>query len=55
MVCTLTIKSLVHGYHEYKHTWENPVHSKELDCTRDIGNSHNPMVVAIMKEIDSAT
>lgn len=50
MVCTFTIKSIVHSYHEYKCIWENPVHSKELDCTMNIGNSHDLMVVAIMKE-----
>ena len=43
MVCTFTIKSMVRNYHEYKCVWENPVHSKELtlDCTMDIGNSHD--------------
>ena len=45
----------VHYYHEYKRIWENPVYGEELDYTRDIGNSHDPMAVAIMKEINDAT
>ena len=43
MACSFTIESMVHGYHEYKSVWENPVCGNELSCTRDIGNSHDPM------------
>ena len=46
---------MARGYHEYKNVWEDPVHGEELNCTRDIGNSHDPMAVAILKEIDGAT
>ena len=52
MACSFTIESMVCGYHEYKSVWENPVCGDELSCTRDIGNSHDPMTVAINKEID---
>ena len=37
-------------------TRENPVHGEELSCTRDIGNSHDPMAVAISKiDVDIIT
>ena len=52
MVWNFIIESMVHGYHQYKSIWENPVHDEKLSCTRDIGNSHEPMAVAISKEID---
>ena len=51
MACTFFIESMAHGYHQYKDVWENPVYGEELDCARDIGNSHDPMVVyTILKE-----
>ena len=55
MACSFGIESMARGYHEYKSVWEDQVHSEELNCTRDIGNSHDPMAVAILKEIDGAT
>ena len=55
MACSFGIESMARGYHEYKSVWEDPVHGEELNCTRDIGNSHDPMAVAILKEIDGAT
>ena len=55
MACTFYIESMARGYHEYKSVWENPVSGEELNCTRDIGNSHDPMAVSILKEIDGAT
>ena len=30
------IDSMVRCYHEYKSVWENPVHGKELNCTREL-------------------
>ena len=55
MACSFGIESMARDYHEYKSVWEDPVHGEELNCTRDIGNSHDPMVVAILKEIDGVT
>ena len=45
MVCTFFIESMARGYHQYKDVWENPVYGEELNCARDIGNSHDPMAV----------
>ena len=46
---------MARGYHQYKDVWENPVCSEELNCVRDIGNSHDPMAVTILKEIDGTS
>ena len=57
MACTFFIDSMVHGYHQYKDVWENPVYGEELNynCARNIGNSHDPIAVTILKEIDGAS
>ena len=55
MACTFFIDSMARGYHQYKDVWENPVYGEELNCARDIGNSHDPMAVTVLKEIDGAS
>jgi len=35
-----------------KAVWENPVIGEELKCQREIGNSHDPLVVAVVKQLD---
>ena len=52
MACSFTMESIACGYHTYKSVWKNHVHGEELSCARDIGNSHDPMAVAITKEVD---
>ena len=44
--------SAIQGYHEYKDIWENPIIGEELKCQRKIGNQHESLAVAILKEID---
>ena len=52
MAESFVVESMICGYHEYKSIWDNPVNEEEL---REMGNSHDPMAVAVMKEIDSET
>ena len=49
MEFTFVVESMIHGYHEYKIVWENPVLAEELCCTREIGNPRDPAAVAIQK------
>ena len=36
----------------YKDIWENPTIKEELKCQREIGISHDPLTVAVLKQID---
>ena len=49
---SFSISSAVRGFHVYKVIWENPAPGEELRCRRKVGNSHDPLSVAIMKQID---
>ena len=42
----------IHGYHIYKDVWPSPVVEEQLQCKREVGNSHDPMSVAVKKLID---
>ena len=42
---------MVRGYHEYQAIWSDPYVGEELICEREVGNSHDPQVVALKKEI----
>ena len=55
MAESFVVQSIICGYHEYKSIWDNPVNGEELNCVREIGNSHDQTAVAVMKEIDSET
>ena len=55
MAESYVVQSIICGYHEYKSIWDNPVNGEELNCVREIGNSHDQTAVAVMKEIDSET
>ena len=44
--------SAIQGHHVYKTIWENPVIGEELKCQREVGNSHDPLAVATLKQID---
>ena len=52
MAESFVVESMICGYHEYKSIWDNPVNEEELNCVREMGNSHDPIAVAVMKEID---
>ena len=41
---------MIHGHHVYKEIWD-PVNGKELTCEREIGNSSDPLAVAVMKRL----
>ena len=49
------VESMVRGYHEYKTVWDSPILGEELICAREIGNSYDPMAVAVKKEIHGET
>ena len=49
------IESMIHGYHEYKSIWDNPVNGEELNCVQEIGNAHDPTAVAVKNETDGET
>ena len=44
------ISSAVRGFHVYKAIWENPA-PEELGCRREVGSSHDPLSVAVIKQI----
>ena len=46
---------MIRGYHEYKSIWDNPVNGEELNFIREVGNSHDPMAVVVVKEIGAET
>ena len=48
---SFTISSAVRGFHVYKAIWENPAPGEELGCRREVGNSHDPLSVAVIKQI----
>jgi len=45
MACTFFIESMAHYNHQYKDVWENQVHGKELNCSRDIEDFYDSMAV----------
>ena len=49
VVFTFTFESMVCGYHEYQLIWGVPAVGEELNCHRELGNSHNPYAVAVKK------
>ena len=42
---------MIHGYHEYKVIWEDPINGEDLVCECEVGNSHDPLSVAVKKMI----
>ena len=53
MEFTFMVESMIHGYHEYKTVWENPVLAEGLRCTREIGNP--PLALALSIEDDGTS
>ena len=49
---TFVVDSAIRGYHIYKNIWPSPVAEERLQCEREVGNSHDPMSVAVKKLID---
>lgn len=50
MLYTFSLESIIYGCHEYRMIWNNPIAGEEL-CYHELGNSHDPYAVAIMKLI----
>ena len=48
---SFTISSAVRGFHVHKAIWENPAPGEELGCRCEVGNSHDPLSVAVIKQI----
>ena len=48
---TFTFESMIRGYHEYQMIWGVPAIGEELNCFRELGNSHDPYAVAVKKTI----
>lgn len=46
------MEAMIHGYHEYKSVWINPIAEEELSCEREIRNAHDTHAVAVAKIID---
>ena len=47
VVFTFTFELMVHGYHEYQLIWRVPAVGEDLNCHRELGNSHDPYAVAV--------
>ena len=43
------IDAVIPGYHVCKEIWPNPVDEEEITCECEVGNSHNPLAIAIKK------
>ena len=43
---------MIRGYHKYKKVWDDPVDGEELECKREIRNSHDTHTVAVRRMID---
>ena len=46
-VYSFVVNSMARGYHQYKEIWLNPFVGEELLCEWKVGNSHDPLAVAI--------
>ena len=49
MAFTFSVETVVQGYHTYEEIWNAVMDGTELPCEREIGNTHDPFVVAIKK------
>ena len=52
---SFVVESMICGCHEYKSIWDNPVIGEHLNCFQEVENSHDPMAVAVIKEIEGET
>ena len=46
-----SVEAMIRGHHVYKEIW-TPVEGEVLPCTREVGNSRDPMAVAVKKGAD---
>ena len=46
------VDSAIRGYHIYKDICPNPLVEEQLQCKREVGNSHDLMSIAVKKPID---
>ena len=49
---SFVIDAAIRGYHVYKEIWPSPIDEERLTCEREVGNSHDPLSVAVKKVID---
>jgi len=49
MEYVFTVEAVICGYHEYKDVWDVPV-GELLQCEREVGNVHDTLAVAIVKD-----
>ena len=54
MAESFVVESMIPGYHEYKSIWDSPVNGEELNCVREIGNSHDLTAVAKVSKLSMA-
>jgi len=40
-ISTFSVESMIHGYHEYKVVWDNPIVGEDLLCKHEVGNPHD--------------
>ena len=45
---TFSVEAMIRGHHVYKEIWI-PVEGEVLSCMREVGNSRDPMAVAVKK------
>ena len=50
---TLDFISASKIHHVYTVIWENPIAGEELKCQCNVGTSHDPLTVAVIKQIDT--
>ena len=51
---SFVIDTAIRGYHVYKDIWPNPIDEEQLTCERKVGNSHDPLAIAIKKLTDGS-
>ena len=49
---SFSIFSVVRGFHVYQVVWEIPTSGEEFCCRHEVGNTHDPLAVAVIKQID---
>ena len=48
---SIAMDSIIRGHHVYKEIWDL-VNGEELPCKQEIGNSFNPLAVAVVKRLN---
>jgi len=49
---SFVIDAAIHGYHVCKEIWPNPIDGEQLTCEGEVGNSDDPLSIAVKKLID---